>query len=284
MAPWRGRAVLVTGATSGIGRATAARLHALGADVVVHGLSSTDVGRTVDSLLEAGPAGAGRAVGHAGDLRDPETPGRLVAAAVRSTGRLDVLVNNAGANVFRGVLQATVADWSDCLDLDLRAPWLCAAAAAPVMARGGAVVNVTSNHATSTLPGVFPYNVAKAGLEALTQSLAIELAPRGIRVNAVRPGYVDTPVNETYFAGFRDPAAARADAERLHLVGRLGAPDEVARAVEFLADRDSSGFTTGTVLTLDGGRSALLQDPRPDEGRRDEPHDQHGSTSSEETR
>jgi NAD(P)-dependent dehydrogenase (short-subunit alcohol dehydrogenase family) len=166
-----------------------------------------------------------------------------------------VLVNNAGANVFGGVLDTDVATWNRCLDLDLRAVWLCSRAAARVM-DGGAIVNVASNHAFATLPGVFPYNVAKAAVLALTQSLAIELAP--IRVNAVCPGYIDTPINDAYFDGFADPAAERARVEELHPLRRIGRPQEVARAIRFLAH---DGFTTGTTLTIDGGRSALMQDP-----------------------
>lgn len=98
---------------------------------------------------------------------------------------------------------------------------------------------------------------------ALTTSLAIELAPLGIRANTVVPGYVDTPINDAYFAGFEDPAAARRHAETLHPAARLGRPDEIAAAVEFLADDSVSGFTTGTSLIIDGGRATLLQDPTP---------------------
>lgn len=226
--------VLVTGATRGIGKATADLFAAHGATVIRHGLDDGDI---------------------AADLAREAAAERVVRFAVERAGRLDVLVNNAGANVFGGVLDTDVATWNRCLDLDLRAVWLCSKAAARVM-DGGAIVNVASNHAFATLPGVFPYNVAKAGVLALTQSLAVELAP--IRVNAVCPGYIDTPINDTYFGGFADPAAERARVEALHPLGRIGRPEEVAEAIRYLA---TAGFTTGTTLTVDGGRSALLQDP-----------------------
>ena len=165
--------------------------------------------------------------------------------------------------MFRGVLDCTLDDWNTCLDVDLRGAWMCARAAVPFMVGGSSIINVASNHAVATLAGAFPYNVAKAGMCALTQSLAIELAPRGIRANTVSPGYVDTPINDTYFATFADPAAARARAEQRHPLGRLGQAQEIASAIRFLASNTDSGFTTGTVMTIDGGRAALLEDPDP---------------------
>jgi NAD(P)-dependent dehydrogenase (short-subunit alcohol dehydrogenase family) len=256
---WSGRTVIVTGSTKGIGRATAALFGAAGAHVVVHGRDA----RQAADVVHAIAVGGGRASAILLDLREAAAAQALIDHAVTVTGRVDVLVNNAGANVFRGTLAATAADWDDCLNLDLRAVWLCAQAAARVMRPGSAIVNVSSNHASSTLPGTFPYNVAKAGVLALTQSLAIELASRGIRANTVCPGYIDTPINDAYFATFDDPARARRQAEMLHPLRRIGTADEVARAIRFLASEADSGFTTGSTLTLDGGRSALMQDPDP---------------------
>ncbi|MGW4028841.1 glucose 1-dehydrogenase [Streptomyces sp. NPDC004838] len=256
---WHRRTALVTGSTRGIGAATARLLAADGAQVIVHGLEEAEGDRLVAELRAAG----GTAHFVPADLTDPAAPDRLIDRALELTGRLDVLVNNAGANVFAGVEAADPAVWNRCLDLDLRAVWLCSRAAARVMTGPAAIVNIASNHATATMPGVFPYNVAKAGVLALTQSLAIELAARDIRVNAVCPGYIDTAVNEDYFGTFPDPAAERARVEALHPLGRIGDPDAVARAIRFLASAEESPFTTGTCLTVDGGRSALLQDPPP---------------------
>lgn len=257
MADWQDRTVIVTGATKGIGRATALLFGAAGAHVLVHGREES---AAIEVRSEIRALGGGATVVLA-DLRDAESAETVVQAAIAATGRIDVLVNNAGANVFVGTKSATLADWDDCMNLDLRSVWLCSQAAARHMAPGSAIVNVSSNHGTATIPGVFPYNVAKAGANALTQSLAIELASDGIRVNAVVPGYIDTPINEAYFATFANPAAARVAAERLHPLGRLGAASDVAHAIEFLADSEKSAFTTGSFLTIDGGRSALLQDP-----------------------
>jgi len=250
---WQDRVVLVTGASRGIGRATALLFSEMGATVCAHG-------RDENQLQRVAEAASGEIRILQGDLRDSAACERAIAEAAEVRGSVDVLVNNAGANAFHGVLDSTVSEWDDCLNLDLRAPWLCARHVASVMPRGGAIVNVGSNHARSTMPGTFPYNVAKAGLHALTQSLALDLAPRGIRANTVEPGYIDTPINDAYFATFPNPQSARSDAERLHPVARLGAAREVAHAIAYLADTYRSGFTTGTALTVDGGRGAMMQD------------------------
>ncbi|MCA0295147.1 MAG: SDR family oxidoreductase [Actinobacteria bacterium] len=253
---WSGKTVVVTGSTRGIGLAVARAFAGAGAAVLVHGRDQVAGERIVADLAAAG----GRATFAAIDLTDPLAPQALVDAALAWSGRLDVLVNNAGANTFTGVLSTSLDEWDQALNLDLRAAWLATVAAAAVMAPGSAIVNVSSNHAFATIPGAFPYNVAKAGMIALTQSSALELSDRGIRVNALCPGYIDTPINEAFFGTFPDPAAERRRVEQIHPVRRMGTVDEVAEAVLFLAS-DTCGFMTGSTLTLDGGRSALLQDP-----------------------
>jgi NAD(P)-dependent dehydrogenase (short-subunit alcohol dehydrogenase family) len=249
--------VVVTGSTSGIGRATAHAFAADGSAIVVHGLDGEGSQEAVAEVLEAG----GEARFFPGDLRFPETCDGLIDFAVAEFGRVDVLVNNAGANFFLGALASDLEGWQSCLDLNLRAPWLCAKRAAPHMPRGSSIVNVASVHAFATIAGGFPYNVAKSGVVALTRVLALELAPAGIRVNAVSPGFVETPINERYFASFPDPEAERARMAALHPVGRMGRPEDIARAIRFLAQEGESSFVTGECLMVDGGRAAQLVDP-----------------------
>jgi NAD(P)-dependent dehydrogenase (short-subunit alcohol dehydrogenase family) len=250
-------AVVVTGSTSGIGRATARAFAADGAAVVVHGL---DEQGSDDARAEVTAAG-GDPRFFQGDLRSAEVCEALIDFAVAELGRIDVLVNNAGANYFLGALAADLAGWQDCLDLNLRAPWLCARRAAPHMPRGSAIVNVASVHAFATVANGFPYNVAKAGVVALTRVLALELAPAGIRVNAVSPGFVETPITDRWFASLDDPEAERARIAASHPVGRIGRPEDIARAIRFLALEGESSFVAGACLMVDGGRAAQLVDP-----------------------
>lgn len=259
----RRRIVLTTGSTSGIGAAVAERFAAAGDEVVLHGRSADRAELVASRIRGAAPEAVVRVV--LADLADPEECAALIEQAAGPARRIDILVNNAGLNVFTGVTSTTLEDWQHALDVDLRAAWLCSRAAMALMPAGGSIVNVASNHALYTMAGSFPYNVAKAGVVALTQSLAIELGPKGIRANAVLPGWVDTPLAHAYFEGFRDPTAERARVDALHLVGRIARPDEIAAAVEFLASEDA-GFVTGTTLLLDGGRSALMEDPRREAG------------------
>jgi NAD(P)-dependent dehydrogenase (short-subunit alcohol dehydrogenase family) len=246
-------AVVVTSSTSGIGRATAHAFAGEGATVVVHGLNEEGSDEVLAGVREAG----GDPRFFPGDLRFAETCEGLINFAVAELGHIDVLVNNAGANFFLGALDADLAGWDDCLNLNLRAPWLCTKRAAPHMPRGSAIVNVASVHAFATVPNGFPYNVAKAGVVALTRVLALELAPAGIRVNAVSPGFVETPITGAWFRSLPDPEVERARMVSRHPVGRMGRPEDIARAIRFLALEAEASFVTGGRPRGSAGRSGL---------------------------
>jgi NAD(P)-dependent dehydrogenase (short-subunit alcohol dehydrogenase family) len=194
------------------------------------------------------------------DVADREVPEALIGNAANSLGGIDVVVSNAGRNIFKGAADATNADWDECMELDLAAHWRLAKAARPHLARspGAAIVIIGSNHAWNSIPGCFPYNVAKAGLLGLVQSLAIEWGP-AIRTVGIAPGFIDTAGNQQWFDGFPDPAAERARTGRMHPVGRIGTVEEIGALCAFLAS-PHAGFISGTTLCVDGGRSAIMQD------------------------
>jgi NAD(P)-dependent dehydrogenase (short-subunit alcohol dehydrogenase family) len=184
-----------------------------------------------------------------------------VAFASQKLGGLDIIVSNAGRNIFKSAAKCTEADWEECLNLDLASHWRLARAARQHLAAAkgtGVIIVIGSNHAWNTISGCFPYNVAKAGLLGLVQSLAIEWGPK-IRAVGIAPGFIDTAGNDTWFQSFPDPAAERARTEKLHPVGRIGSVDEIGALCAFLAS-DHGGFISGTTLLVDGGRSALMQD------------------------
>jgi len=249
----KGKRAIVTGAGQGIGEAIA-RLFAIhGADVVIAERNATTGAAVANAIVAAG----GRAKFVETDVTIAAQVERLAAAA----GAVDILVNNAGANVFYEPLEMPVEAWKRCMDLDLEAAWTCARAVLPgMLGRGaGSIVNIASAHSFQIIPHCFPYPVAKHALVGLTRALAIEYAARGVRVNAIAPGYIDTPIAEAYWATFADPAAERARAENIHPPKRIGRPEEVAHTALFLAS-DEAPFINAETIVIDGGRSALYHD------------------------
>jgi NAD(P)-dependent dehydrogenase (short-subunit alcohol dehydrogenase family) len=245
------KVALVSGAGSGIGRAVAIALAAEGACVVL-------LGRTL-AKLEASASGLprDRVLTVAARHEDPGGVAGAVRSAVERFGRLDVLVNNAGAYVSGTAAETTLEDWSESLAANLTGPFLLTREALPHLRRerNGAIVNVASTLGLKPVAGTTPYAVAKAGLILLTRSTALEEASSGVRVNAVCPGVVDTPIHGPRAGG--DPgrlATLLSEAGAKHPVGRIGRPDEVASLILFLASEDSA-WTTGAIVTIDGGIS-----------------------------
>jgi glucose 1-dehydrogenase len=242
------RVAVVTGSTRGIGAGVAKRLAREGARVVVTGRTREAGERTVDAIREVG----GEATFVRADMRDRDDIAALFEATVDAYGGVDVLVNNAGVETETGVTEATAEEWELVVETDFRAFWLCAKEAADRM-DGGAIVNTSSNHAFLTMPGMFPYNAVKAGINGMTRAMALDLGPH-VRVNTVNPGWIAVERTVSEMSDDR-----RRELASLHPVGRLGAPDDVAAAVAFLAS-DEAGFVTGTTLVVDGGRTAVMQD------------------------
>jgi 3-oxoacyl-[acyl-carrier protein] reductase len=240
---FRGRVALVTGSSRGIGRSIAQAFAREGAAVVLNAARSIAEARAAaDAIAEGG----GKAAAIQADVARAAEARRLVAEAVRVFGRLDVLVNNAGISDRTPFRELDEAAWRQMMDVHVTGPLFAAQAAAEAMARGGgAIVNVASMRGIDPGTGALHYSVSKAAVIMLTRCLARDLAPL-IRVNAVAPGYTDT----AFHAG-RSIADRQAIASRIPL-GRFAQPEEVAKAVVFLAS-DDAAYTTGHTLVVSGG-------------------------------
>ncbi len=251
-----GKVAIVTGSTQGIGRAVARLFAAEGARVVLNSHRDDEHAAAVREEL-----GCRDTLFVAADVADQAAADALVAQTLERFGRVDIVVNNAGVNVFTDPLQTTRQQWQHCFAVDVEGAWNVIRAALPAMlAQGaGSVVNIASVHGHKIIPGCFPYPVAKHALIGLTRSLAIEYAARGIRVNSISPGLVMTETIGRWLASFPDPAAERARQEALLPVGRIGEPEEVAYTALFLAS-DEARFINATDILVDGGRSQLYHE------------------------
>jgi NAD(P)-dependent dehydrogenase (short-subunit alcohol dehydrogenase family) len=252
----KNKVVVVTGSTQGIGRAIARLFLAEGASVVLNSRADDEHARATREEF----AGANTMYVQA-DVSDRGQVEAMVAQAIARFGRVDVVVNNAGVNMFTDPLEMTTEQWQRCFAVDLEGAWNVTRAALPSMLAQGAgnVVNIASVHGHKIIPGCFPYPVAKHALIGLTRSLGIEYAARGIRVNSISPGLIMTESAEAWLASCPDPEAERKRQENLLPVRRIGEPEEVAYTALFLAS-DEARFINATDIVIDGGRSQIYHD------------------------
>ncbi len=242
--------VLVTGVAGGIGSATAQVFSESGWTVV-----------GVDRREVTKPAGVDQYI--AADISNPSSLERIFSALSTCHHRLDALVNNAAYQVCKPIMETTAEEWDAVMASNLRSVFLSIKLAYPLLkAHGGSIVNVSSVHAVATSTNIAAYAASKGALLALTRALALEFGPAGVRVNAVLPGAVDTPM---LHAGLSRGHVEGDSIEKLvrglgrkHVLGRVGRPEEIGRAILFLADSCESSFMTGQALIVDGGATARL--------------------------
>ncbi len=246
-----GQKAIVTGASSGIGKATAMRLAAEGAQVCLNYYSDADKSGAEDAVAAIGKAG-GRALALQADVGSEDDVKRLVSGAAKEFGGLDLLVNNAGIENKVALIEMPLADWERVLRTNLTGAFLCMREAARLMvdSGGGVIVNVSSVHEFIPWPGYAHYCSSKGGLKLLMETAARELAGGRVRVVNVAPGAIATPINEELL---EHPKEERVVEEEIPL-GRMGSADEVAGAIAWVASAEA-GYVTGTTIVVDGGMS-----------------------------
>jgi NAD(P)-dependent dehydrogenase (short-subunit alcohol dehydrogenase family) len=244
------KTIIVTGATSGIGRATAEAFGRARGAVVLVGRNESALGEVAERVRSSG----GRPATCAADVTAPDAPDRIIRTALDLGGSIDVLVNAAGV-IATGTLDATTDSvWDAMMAVNVTAPFRLMRTAAPhLKARKGTVVNVSSVNGLRSFAGVLAYCVSKAAVDQLTRCAAIEMAPLGVRVNAVNPGVTVTNLHRRSGMGEDQYAAFLQRSKETHPLGRPGQPDDIAELILFLAS-DRASWMTGETIPIDGGR------------------------------
>lgn len=245
---FEGKTVLVTGGSRGIGKAIAIEFAARGANIAFNYIRNHKAAAETQAEIETLGVRCFRARAHLGDAAKIR---ELFSEVSDTYGSLDVLVNNAASGVQRSASDLEEKHWDWTLNVNAKAPWLCAIEASKLMPDGGSIVNITSQGSSKVLPYYFSVGTSKAALEALTRYLAVELAPMGISVNAVSGGYVETSALD-YFPN-RD---SMLEAGRSTPAGRMVSAEDIARVVAFLCTEDAA-MIRGQVIVVDGGYTLL---------------------------
>ena len=249
-----GKVAVITGGARGIGRAIVEKLFAEGAHVVI-----ADTG-PCEFLEEMALAGQGPTLSYQCiDVTDDTGVGQVFQDVFAVHGRLDILVNNAGIAFDKPVEETTEAEWDRMMNVNLKGVFLCIKHAIPLMRQtgGGAIVNIGSLEGLAANPQRTAYAASKGGVHALTRAVALDHGRDRIRCNAVCPGWINTPFNDSFFKSLKDQQAGKRAIIGLHPVGRMGLPEDVANTVCWLVS-DESGFITGQEIVVDGGRLCRL--------------------------
>jgi NAD(P)-dependent dehydrogenase (short-subunit alcohol dehydrogenase family) len=245
------RTLLVTGGASGIGAGIAERFAEAGYAIAIFDIDGDGARRMAGRLHARVPV-----IAIEGDVSSEEAAKSAVERTCAELGRLDVLVNNAGIEIEGDVAHVSVADWDRQIGVNLRGAFLMSRHAVPKMReRGGSIINISSVHAFTSYTGYPAYDATKAGLLGLTRCMALDHGADRIRVNAVCPGYIDTPIMDRWLDTVPDREEALRQVLKAHPLGRIGTPRDVAEAVLFLAS-DAAAFISGASLVVDGAMIA----------------------------
>ena len=247
---FKNKVVIVTGAGSGIGETTAIKFAKEGAKVVIADIDPKNGKRVSDIISESN----GSALFVETNVASFETVNQMVDKTSIEFGSPDILINNAGINVFGEPLNMPDSEWKRAFSVDLDGVWFGCKAVLPHMLKKnkGCIVNVASVHGIQIIPNCFPYPVAKHGVIGLTKALAVDYASKGIKINSISPGYIDTPIVERFFQAKPNPQEARKEAENHQPIKRMGTTDEIANVIMFMSS-DECNYMIGANIVVDGG-------------------------------
>ena len=251
MFPFNQKVALITGAAQGIGRGIAETFAEAGASVAlfdVNGEGAREVAGHISS--------PGKAFAICGDVAREDDVRAACEQVFKHFGSLDIVVNNAGIETAGNAVNMASSDWDRLMAVNLRGAFLFAKYSIPLMrGKGGAIVNISSVHAFVSYPDDAAYDASKAGLIGLTRALALDHGKDGVRVNAICPGYIETPLHHKWLDALPNPEETMKEVMKFHPAGRIGTPRDVGQAALFLAS-DAASFITGTYLVVDGGMTA----------------------------
>ena len=252
-----GKTVVITGISSGIGAGIAKMYAKANANIAGCGQRPPD-DEKVEKFRQTVHEESGKMpLYYQADVTKIDQLDSFVNATVREFGGIDILASNAGTNIFRGAATCTREDWLRNMNLNLESHWNIAKLCKPHLEKNNGVIIInSSSHSHNTIPGSFPYNIAKTALTALIQSFTVEWGPK-IRALGVAPGFIDTHLADDWFATFPDPAKERENTEKLHPLNRIGTPEEIGGWFVFLSS-EYAAFAGGQTYLIDGGRSCLM--------------------------
>ena len=244
------KTVIITGAGSGIGEKTALKFANEGARVVIADINATTGNSVADQIKKNN----GDSLFVETNVAEFNSIDNMVSKTLDEFGIPDILINNAGINVFGEPLKMSDSEWKRAFSVDLDGVWFGCKAVLPYMLKNnkGCIVNVASVHGIQIIPNCFPYPVAKHGVIGLTKALAVDYASKGIKINSISPGYIDTPIVDRFFNTKPDPAAARKVAENHQPIKRMGTTDEIANTIMFMSS-DECNYMIGANIVVDGG-------------------------------